>query len=137
MALLVGIALALAVALFVGRWAGFDRDRCFYPVVLIVVASLYDLFAVLGGSAHALILESLAMAVFVAAALIGFRTNLWLVAAALTGHGIFDFFHAGLIANPGVPPWWPMFCGSYDVVAGAIMAWLLLRPEGGSARAAA
>jgi len=130
MALLIGIALALAVSLLVGWAAGFDRDRCFYPVVLMVVASYYALFAVMGGSAHALILESMAMMVFVAASLIGFRFSLWLVAAALAGHGIFDFFHAGLIANPGVPAWWPTFCGGYDVMAGAYLAWLLSRSGG-------
>jgi len=137
MALLIGIALALAVALFIGRWARFDRDRCFYPTVLIVVASVYELFAVMGGSVQALGLESAAAALFVAASVIGFRTSLWLVAVALAGHGVFDFFHARLIANPGVPVWWPTFCGSYDVAAGAYMAWLLLRPDGGAAKAAA
>ena len=34
----VGIVLSLAVALF-ARWVGFDRDRAFYPAVLIVIAS--------------------------------------------------------------------------------------------------
>ena len=38
---------------------GLDRDRAFYPVVTIVIASYYALFAVMGASTHALILESL------------------------------------------------------------------------------
>ena len=44
---LVGAALALVVCLSAGA-AGFDRDRSFYPVILIVIASYYLLFAVLG-----------------------------------------------------------------------------------------
>ena len=47
--ILIGTGLALAVAVGAGA-AGLDRDRAFYPTVLIVVASYYDLFAVLGGS---------------------------------------------------------------------------------------
>ena len=48
-----------------------------------------------------------------------------LVAAALAGHGVFDLIHASLIANPGVPLWWPQFCSAYDIVAGAYLAWLI------------
>lgn len=31
------------------------------------------------------------------------------------------------IANPGVPPWWPIFCLAYDVTAGGYLAVLLAR----------
>jgi hypothetical protein len=44
---------------------------------------------------------------------------------ALAGHGVFDFIHAAVIANPGVPDWWPEFCLTYDVTAAAYLAWLL------------
>ena len=57
MALLVGALLGIAVGLFATS-TGLDRDRAFYPVVTIVTAS-YALFAVMGGSPHALVLESL------------------------------------------------------------------------------
>lgn len=127
--LLVGIGLALAASLF-AHLAGFDRDRAFYPVVLIVIASYYALFAVMGGSSWALGLEGVAIAVFAVAALLGFRTSLWLVVVALAGHGLFDLGHAGLIANPGVPAWWPMFCLGYDVMAALCLAWLLMRSRG-------
>jgi ABC-type Fe3+ transport system permease subunit len=43
----VGIVLSLGVALFARR-VGFDRDRAFYPTVLIVIASYYVLFAAIG-----------------------------------------------------------------------------------------
>ena len=78
------------------RLAGLDRDRAFYPTVLVVVASYYVLFAVMGGSVRALVLGTVMM----------------------------GCVHAHIIDNPGVPEWWPAFCGAYDVVAAAALAWL-------------
>ena len=125
MAFLVGALLALAVGLL-ATTSGLDRDRAFYPTVTIVVASLYALFAVMGASTSALIRETLVGAAFLAAAIIGFRSSLWIVAVALAGHGLFDFVHRTVISNPGVPVWWPAFCGTYDVTAAAYLAWLLM-----------
>lgn len=126
MALMVGAFLAVIVGLFATA-VGLDRDRAFYPTVTIVVASYYALFAVMGASLHALMLESLVGAVFLALAAAGFRSSLWVVVAALAGHGIFDLAHGSLIANPGVPGWWPAFCLMYDVTAATYLAWLLTR----------
>ncbi len=124
MAYLVGVVLAVAIGAF-ATIVGLDRDRAFYPTVMIVIALLYGLFAVMGGSMQALMSESVGIAVFVSAAVIGFKRNLWIVVLALIGHGIFDFVHAGLITNPGVPIWWPEFCSAYDIVAGVYLALLL------------
>jgi hypothetical protein len=118
--------LALAVGLFATA-VGLDRDRAFYPVVTIVVASYYALFAVMGESTHALVLESLVGAVFVAVAASGFRSSLWLVVGGLAAHGLFDLSHGAFVTNPGVPRWWPEFCLTYDVTAAAYLAWLLTR----------
>ena len=126
MALMVGAFLAVIVGLFATA-VGLDRDRAFYPTVTIVVASYYALFAVMGASLHALMLESLVGAVFLALAAAGFRSSLWVVVAALAGHGIFDLAHGSLIANPGVPGWWPAFCLMYAVTAATYLAWLLTR----------
>lgn len=125
----VGIGLSVAVAVF-ARLVGFDRDRAFYPTVLIVVASYYVLFAVMGGSTRALAAELAVGAVFVAAAVAGFRRSAWITAAALAGHGILDAFHGHLVDNPGVPAYWPPFCLGYDVGAGAWLAWLTARTPG-------
>ena len=125
MPVMVGIVLAAAVAVF-ARTTVLDRDRAFYPVVTIVVASYYALFAAMAGGGRVLLAELVGVIAFTAAAVVGFRTSLWVVAAALAGHGLYDLVHHQLIANPGVPPWWPGFCFGYDVAAGAILAGLLL-----------
>ena len=133
MALVVGALLAIVVGLF-ATGIGLDRDRAFYPVVTIVIAFLYALFAVMGASTHVLVLESLVGTVYLAAAVSGFKSSLWFVVAALAAHGIFDLTHAAVISNPGVPSWWPQFCLTYDVTAAGYLAGLL---KSGRIRAAA
>ena len=122
---LVGAGLALGVGLF-ATVVGLDRDRGFYPVVLIVIASYYDLFAMMSQSQAALPIETSSLIVFAALAVVGFRSSLWWVVAALLGHGVFDFIHPRLVDNPGAPGWWPMFCLAFDVAAGAYLAARLL-----------
>ena len=129
MAYLIGLSLALGVCV-AARLAGFDRERGFYPVVLIVIASYYVLFAVIGGGSRAVVLESAAAAAFLAAALAGFRSSLWIVVVALAGHGIFDFFHPLVLQNAGVPAWWPPFCLAFDLAAALFLGVLLLRGAG-------
>lgn len=123
---LIGFALALGVALLARR-VGLDRERAFYPTVMIVVASYYVLFAVMSGSAHTILVECLVMALFARAALVGFRSSPWIVVAALAGHGAFDALHGHVVHNSGMPAWWPAFCLSYDFGAAAAFAWLLRR----------
>jgi len=121
---LIGILLALA-AFFFSRFVGLDRDRAFYPTVMIVIALLYGLFAAIGGSGNALALESIGIVAFLILAVLGFKSSLWLVVVALFAHGVYDFFHPHLFTNPGVPAWWPEFCMAYDVTAAIGLAWLL------------
>ena len=126
MEFLIGSVIALAVCIF-ARLTGFDRGRVFYSTMVMVVAHYYILFAVMGASTSVLLAESTGAAAFIALAVIGFKRNLWIVAAALAGHGVYDFFHHLIISDPGVPLWWPGFCMSFDVLAGAFLAILLLR----------
>ena len=124
MSFVVGVILALGVG-GMATLSGLDRDRALYPAVMIVIAAYYALFAVISGSTQVLIVESAVAVGFVGLALAGFRSTLWLVVAALAAHGIFDFVHPRIYANPGVPVWWPPFCIAYDVAAAAYLAWLL------------
>lgn len=109
-----------------GSVVGFDRERGFYPVVLIVIAALYLLFAAMAQSTRSLVAESIPALVFVAMAVLGFRKTAWFAVAGLALHGVFDFFHHSMIANPAVPVWWPGWCLSYDLAAAAYLAALIL-----------
>jgi hypothetical protein len=123
---LIGLILSVAVAAF-ATLIGLDRERAFYTTVLIVIASYYVLFAVMGGSSRALLVEIVVANGFLLFAVIGFKTSLWLVVAAIVGHGVFDFVHHRFIENPGMPHWWPGFCLTFDVIFGAWLGVCLMR----------
>ena len=91
MAYAIGIVLALLVVVL-RALDRLDRDRAFYPTVVVVVASYYVLFAAIGGSKHALVAE-LVLAAFVLIAVMGFRFSPWLIVAGLAAHGVFDALH--------------------------------------------
>jgi hypothetical protein len=123
---LIGLILSVAVAGFATA-IGLDRERAFYPTVLMVIASYYVLFAVMGGSSRALLIEIVVASVFLLLAVVGFKRSLWFAVAAIVGHGVFDFVHQRFIENPGVPHWWPGFCLTFDVIFGAWLAVRLMR----------
>jgi hypothetical protein len=125
----VGVILGLVVAGF-ATIVGLDRGRSFYPTVVIVVAAYYALFAVMGGSRTILEIEVAIGLGFSACAVAGFKKSMWLVAAALAGHGVFDLFHNALIENTGMPVWWPGFCAGADLALGGWMAVRLLKGDG-------
>lgn len=123
---LIGIGLGIVVSAYAAI-VGLDRDRAFYSTILAVIPGYYVLFAIMGGSMQALVAECAVTAVFLVVVTIGFMRNLWLVAAGLLAHGVSDFFHLDVIANPGAPAWWAGFCMAIDVVFAGVLAWLLWR----------
>ena len=111
---LVGVLSAVAIAAL-ARFTRFDRDRSFYPTVLVVIASYYILFAVIGGSGQALAWELAAAIAFSTVAIMGALHLPVLVGVGIVAHGFFDLVHHMMMENAGVPDWWPGFCGLLDV----------------------
>lgn len=126
LAFLIGVACASAVGIY-GTATGLDRERAFYPTALVVIASYYILFAVMAGAFSALGPELLIFGLFAALAAWGYRRDLRLVMVGLVAHGVMDVFHGGIVANPGVPSWWPVWCGAYDIAAPVYLAMLVRR----------
>ncbi len=89
---------------------------------MVVIASYYVLFAIMGGSTRTLLVDSAVMIAFLGASILGFRRNPWIVVVALFAHGVFDVFHGDLILDPGVPAWWPVFCLTFDAAAAGYLA---------------
>lgn len=122
----IGVVLALGVAAY-ASWIGLDRDRAFYPTIVVVIAFYYVLFSVMSGSSTTMMSEIAIASIFVAAASLGFRRSMWLIVVALAAHGILDAFHGSLVVDSGVPQWWPPFCMSYDLTAAGVLALVLRR----------
>lgn len=121
----VGITLAL---LFCAGAAGLgmDRERVFYPAVVLAVTSYYLAFAVVDGRSEVMLSELAIAALFLVAAVAGFKINQWITLVALAGHGAMDAIHHLLVQNAGVPQVWPGFCMAFDVTAAAVAACILL-----------
>jgi hypothetical protein len=122
----IGLILA-AATIGLATGIGLARERSFYPTVLIVIGSYYVLFAAMAASSRTLVVESVVAGIFLLFAVFGFKRNLWFVAAALIGHGMFDFVHHFFIDNRGVPHWWPGFCLAFDALLGVFLALRLIR----------
>jgi len=105
---------------------GMDRERAFYPAVAIAVASYYLAFAVVDGRNGVMLSEVATAAVFIVAAVAGFKRSPWYAVVALGGHGVMDAFHHHLVHNTGVPQAWTGFCASFDVTAAVIVALVML-----------
>jgi hypothetical protein len=122
---IVGITLALFFCAAAAA-LGMDRERVFYPAVVMAVASYYLAFAVADGRGGVMLAEVAIAAIFIAGAVAGFKYNPWIAVVALAGHGVMDGFHHHLVTNTGVPQVWPGFCMTFDVTAAAIVAWVML-----------
>ncbi len=104
------------------RVTGMDRDRATGLLLLAAIALFYPVFAIENGDAVEIALHIAIALAFVAMAVIGHRRGLVLVAAAMIGHGVFDFA-AHMLSDGPAPRWWGPFCLGVDVVLGA---WLLI-----------
>jgi len=129
---IIGIVLGLGIA-GSAKATKYDRDRSFYPVILIVIATYYVLFAVMNGGTGIIITELIIALAFMAMAIIGSRVSLRIVAIGLIVHGVFDLFHHQIVAYPEVPAWWPGFCAMVDVVLGLVV-WAMEKPRSNKSR---
>jgi len=116
-AFIAGVGLAVVLAVF-GKFTGYEKDRSFFPTLLIVIASYYLLFAILDGSVSTILIEIAVAAVFIVLAIWGSYQFPLIVGAGIALHGIFDFMYGHLYVNSGVPVWWPAFCAGIDIPFG-------------------
>ena len=121
---LIGTVLGLMIA-GLAKLLNFDKDRSFYPVILIVIAMYYVLFAFMSENADVIIKELIVALLFSAVAIIGARLSVLFVAIGLITHGVFDIFHSRFVLNVEVPLWWPGFCASIDIVLGIVVLYLM------------
>ena len=106
-------------------------QRWLYAMGLLVLPSLYSLFALRAGEPAVGTTEMLYGIPFLAAGLVftlvGIRHSAVFVGAFWLLHGLYDLVHGRWLANPGVPAWYPVWCCAVDVVVGAYLLWLSRR----------
>ena len=127
-AMIAGFAVALVTVL--GIKAGKTENQPWaYPLVLATYPLFYFAFAVYAGSIEALLYEVLyALPIFAVAciaAIKNLRFTLLLLAIGYFAHGVYDIVHEHLFINPGMPAWWPAFCGTIDILIAAYLAFQL------------
>ena len=126
-ALLVGAvsgAIVAGVAYAISRYT-----RLILVAGVIVAALLYVYHAVHARTSPAWFAAELAgVAVYSVMALRGLRGSPWWIAAGWALHAVWDV--ALHLAGPGrafVPPWYPVWCGSLDLVVAAVVAYRIVR----------
>ncbi len=123
-ALLLGTVLALAFVGLAHRYPP-GRERRVYAVGLVIAALIYVGFGVAGGAGVSwLVLETLGVLLYGAAAWGGLRGQPWILAAGWAAHVAWDaLLHLGGAGSEYTPTWYPWLCVSFDlVVAGAVLA---------------
>ena len=127
-----------ALTIFLAR--SIRGQRWLYSIGLLVLPSLYALFALQAGEHAVVVKEMLYGLPFLVAGLVfafvSLRQSAVIVGAFWALHGLYDLMHASLITNPGVPRWYPVWCCSVDVVIGAYLLWLSRRVVDGNLRRA-
>ncbi len=126
-ALITGIALALLI-IWRFRNARLERMSWPYPLLLASFPAYYWAFALYAKDMDALVSEVWVGVLFIATALLAValrrRWALMLVAAGCFAHALYDASHNILFVNAGMPSWWPVFCGSIDVILGLYLMYL-------------
>lgn len=106
-------------------------ERWLYSLGLLVLPSLYALFALHVGETSVSAREMLYGIPFLVAgllfALVSIRQSAAIVGAFWLLHGLYDLIHGRLVMNPGVPAWYPVWCFAVDVVVGGYLIWLSRR----------
>ncbi|MEQ8524724.1 MAG: hypothetical protein RIB15_08550 [Gracilimonas sp.] len=102
----------------------FEKDRSYFPTILIVIALVYILFAVMSSNVDVIIAEAVVATMFITGALYGSVNSLRMVAILLIVHGLYDFIHPHIFNYNTVPSWWPIFCLYVDVILGV---WIFFR----------
>lgn len=115
-------------------------QRWLYSLGLLTLPGLYAFFALQAGEQAVSVKELIYGVPFIAVGLVFAFVSLShsaiVVGAFWILHGLYDLTHSEFFTNPGVPPWYPVFCFSVDFVIGAYLLWLSRRISNANLRQA-
>ena len=121
LAIFIGLCLALFIIL-AGKYSRFDRDTSYFPVLLIVIASYYVLFAIMQN--QSIVFELMVASCFLFLAVFCAKKAPIVIGIALIMHGLYDILHVFVLKHQVAPHWWGEFCASVDIVLGIWVIYL-------------
>ena len=120
----IGIVIAVLIIYLLNKWHPNNRPRI-YAVLLATFPVYYWLFALYKLDYKAFLLELGAGLVFILIAYFYLKFRyikfLYILSAGYLIHGLYDIFHYLLFVSPGIPSWWPEFCGAVDLILGVYL----------------
>lgn len=120
--LLIG-ALSCLVFVLIARSAGSKREVLLYAGGLVFAASVYVVFAVVGGAALSwVVLESSGLVLFSLVTLFGLRVSVLALALGWAAHAAWDVLLHGVRGAGFVPDWYPVFCVGFDLCLAGYIA---------------
>ncbi len=114
---LVGLGLAIAT-IVVAQLLPTDRTLMLLAVILGASASVYAGAALAEQHADNIRLETTVFVILSVAAVLGLWFSPWFLVGGYVAHGVWDFFHHPHRIGAKAGPWFPPFCGAYDLIVG-------------------
>ncbi len=113
----------IAVSMIFGmKFSRTENKPWAYPLVLSTYPMFYFGFAIYASDQAALMQElKYAIPIFIiciVTAIKNTKYSAFVLSLGYIGHGIYDAVHIHLFENPGMPIWWPEFCGTVDIIMG-------------------
>lgn len=102
-----------------------------FAIGLVALPGIYMFFALMAGDMSAMALEfAYGLPYFIGGILCfkrGFKGSGLLVVALWAAHAAYDVYHHLLVANAGVPFWYPALCLGFDIMMVLYLARLVSR----------
>ena len=130
-ALILGLLIAF-IAIAMAKDVGLPPRA--FALGMVVLPAIYMLFALMVGDMGAMALEfAYGLPYFVLGVICfkrGFKGSGLLVVALWAVHAAYDVFHHVLVANAGVPFWYPALCLGFDIMMVVYLLRLVSRQKG-------
>jgi hypothetical protein len=123
---------AIALTLFIivaTRWSGNEVKASGYPFILTTFPLVGVGFALYVNDSTAVIKEFIYGIPFFAIAILAAlflknRIVQVLLILGYAGHAAYDAVNHSLLINPGIPDYWPVFCGLIDILLAAYLTFV-------------
>ena len=126
---LVGIVVVVYI-IYKFRKTKLEKTKWAYTLLLASFPAYYFVFALYARDLSAFKMEVLIGLIFFCISICAYQskqTQLYFaVGIGCLLHAFYDFYHDAFILNAGVPAWWPVFCGTVDLILGVYLIYMMV-----------